>query len=61
MANFQIGNTVKLISGGPNMTVADTTPPNIKCHWFNSTTNLFQYDTFDPGELAIVTGEGDNG
>lgn len=54
---FQIGDTVKLISGGPNMTVADPTPPTVKCHWFNTTTNLFQYDTFDPGELEAVEGD----
>jgi uncharacterized protein YodC (DUF2158 family) len=35
MAQFNVGDTVRLKSGGPTMTVGETVNGKLSCHWFN--------------------------
>jgi uncharacterized protein YodC (DUF2158 family) len=58
MADYKEGDTVRLKSGGPIMTVAGTTTTGaLECHWFNHSGADFthQYQTFRPTMLKSVT------
>ena len=41
MADFKVGDTVRLKSGGPHMTVSSDVygaPPSVSCQWFDRDT-----------------------
>ena len=57
MADYKEGDTVRLKSGGPIMTVAGaTTTGSLECHWFNYSGTEFthQFKTFLPTMLKPV-------
>lgn len=40
MAEFKVGDKVKLISGGPSMTVNNVSGSEVSCQWFNDKKEL---------------------
>jgi uncharacterized protein YodC (DUF2158 family) len=57
MAQFKVGDTVKLKSGGPVMTVGgETMSKSLECHWFNQVGSEFtaKFETFNPEMLKQV-------
>jgi uncharacterized protein YodC (DUF2158 family) len=52
--DFNVGDIVKLKSGGPNMTVDNASSSRIICKWFDST-NICFIEEFDQGALEKVT------
>ena len=65
MANFQIGERVRLKSGGPVMTVQNLgnyeplgPNPGVLCVWFIGNTGKKLVDTFHPETLEIYDIEG---
>lgn len=59
MSQFKVGDTVRLKSGGPVMTVytasgeSDTHGEGVDCCWFNVKNN-FKCDGFDPDILVLA-------
>lgn len=59
MSQFNKGDTVKLKSGGPIMTVGGEINGKLECHWFNSTngtehahkSELFERELLKPAPL----------
>ena len=52
---FQVGDVVKLKSGGPEMTVTYITDNSkIQCHWFKSDFDNAKHDSFPPAALLKV-------
>jgi uncharacterized protein YodC (DUF2158 family) len=52
MQSFQIGDVVRLKSGGPLMTVTYLTDQNkVQCHWFGSLTEKPILEAFPPAAL----------
>jgi uncharacterized protein YodC (DUF2158 family) len=61
MAGFKIGDVVRLVSGGPSMTVVGTPRPKrtnprdddtfIRCTWFTSDEDRAQVGSFPPAAL----------
>ena len=52
---FKVGDTVRLKSGGPLMTITQLTyaePPNFICRWFEG--DKMKQDVFPPEGLLIV-------
>lgn len=53
-AEFNIGDTVKLRSGGPEMTVgARTDKGKYECHWFSKEGKV-EWHSFKPEMIKIV-------
>lgn len=50
--DFNVGDIVKLKSGGPNMTVDNASSSRIQCVWFVDATRY--RDNFDQGALEKV-------
>lgn len=50
--DFKIGDTVKLISGGPTMTVKKNDYDEVECQWFAGKKLASGY--FPPGSLTKV-------
>jgi uncharacterized protein YodC (DUF2158 family) len=42
---YEVGDVVRLKSGGPKMTVTEVNRPNVVCSWFDG--NELSYGTFD--------------
>ncbi len=62
MTAFQIGNVVRLKSGGPKMTVKqldmltdDKQTSGILCEWFYN--SMQQEKTFHPDSIAVVSND----
>jgi uncharacterized protein YodC (DUF2158 family) len=51
--DFNIGDVVRLKSGGPNMTIDATGGSRLTCMWFDSSMTLFSQD-FDQGAIEKV-------
>ena len=58
-STFKIGDVVKLRSGGPRMTVAETgaASGSVLCHWFNRNDDVWspQHAGFKADQLVQVT------
>jgi uncharacterized protein YodC (DUF2158 family) len=56
MVEFKKGDTVRLKSGGPVMTVGDKHGDALQCHWFNQTGSEYtsKYDNFAPDMLRAA-------
>jgi uncharacterized protein YodC (DUF2158 family) len=52
--DFNVGDVVRLKSGGPAMTVENASSSRIICKWFDATSILF-VEEFDQGTLEKVT------
>ena len=54
--DFNIGDVVRLKSGGPSMTIDGTAGSRYVCVWFDSAT-VYHRQNFDQGALAKVAPE----
>jgi uncharacterized protein YodC (DUF2158 family) len=54
--DFNCGDTVKLKSGGPNMTVDNASSSRITCVWFDEA-KTYHMRTFDQGAIEKVPAE----
>ncbi|MCG2643812.1 MULTISPECIES: YodC family protein [Bradyrhizobium] len=52
MQEFTIGTIVKLVSGGPSMTVVGTGGEFVRCTWFDSH-NQVQTEAFHAGVIVV--------
>jgi uncharacterized protein YodC (DUF2158 family) len=52
--DFNVGDVVRLKSGGPNMTVDNASGSRIICVWFESDGINFHQQSFDQGALEKV-------
>ena len=61
MSDFEKGETVRLKSGGPTMTVSDTDTikGEVKCNWFSGAKR--QKGRFEPEELERVEEDEEDG
>jgi uncharacterized protein YodC (DUF2158 family) len=51
--DFNVGDVVRLKSGGPNMTVNNASSSMIMCTWFDSS-NVYHHRYFNQGALEKV-------
>jgi uncharacterized protein YodC (DUF2158 family) len=51
--DFNVGDVVRLKSGGPNMTVGNASSSRIICTWFDAS-NVFHSQEFDQGALEKI-------
>ena len=61
---FNIGETLKLKSGGPRMTVtyvldSSTGPPKVQCHWFPDGAAKASFEAFPETALYLITSSKD--
>jgi uncharacterized protein YodC (DUF2158 family) len=56
--DFNVGDVVKLKSGGPNMTVDNSSSSRITCVWFDADT-VYHMRNFDQGAIEKVTKDPD--
>ena len=52
--DFNVGDVVRLKSGGPNMTIDGTAGSRLVCAWFDAD-NAYRMRSFDQGALEKVT------
>ncbi len=52
--DFNVGDVVRLKSGGPHMTVDNASGSRIICTWFESGSNILHSEEFDQGALEKV-------
>jgi uncharacterized protein YodC (DUF2158 family) len=55
--DFNVGDIVKLKSGGPNMTVDNASGSRVMCNWFDGV--VCQQWQFDQGAIEKVTKDPD--
>jgi uncharacterized protein YodC (DUF2158 family) len=52
--DFNVGDVVRLKSGGPDMTVDNANFSRVVCTWFDSN-NILHHQSFDQGAIEKVT------
>jgi uncharacterized protein YodC (DUF2158 family) len=57
--DFNVGDVVKLKSGGPNMTVDNASSSRITCMWFEPDSTKLHIQHFDQGAIEKVTKDPD--